>query len=129
MHRLLPQQGVRTLLLASLALAAIRWTLIGLFPQSIVIVLLAQVLHAASFGVYHAAAIALFHRHFAGRHHGKGQALYSSITYGIGGAAGAYYSGVMWEDAGSTAAFLTAAALAAAGFLIGRRWIRESPEF
>jgi PPP family 3-phenylpropionic acid transporter len=124
MHRLLPRLGARALLLASLAFAAVRWTLIGLFPDLFGVVLLAQVFHAASFGIYHAAAIALFHRHFAGRHHGKGQALYSSITYGLGGAIGAYFSGVLWETSGSTAAFLTAALLAVAGLVIGRRWIK-----
>jgi PPP family 3-phenylpropionic acid transporter len=82
-------------------------------------------MHAASFGVYHAAAIALFHRHFAGRHHGKGQALYSSVTYGVGGALGSYYSGVLWAAAGPVTAFLVAASLSALGFVIGRRWIRD----
>ncbi len=123
MHRLLPHFGARQLLLASFALAALRWALTGLFPDALWIVIPAQALHAASFGVYHAAAIALFHRHFAGRHHGQGQALYSSVTFGVGGALGAWYSGLLWDSAGPTVAFLTAAALAASGFLIARQWI------
>lgn len=127
MHRLLPQFGARQLLLASFALATLRWMLTGLFPDALWIVIPAQAMHAASFGVYHAAAITFFHRHFAGRHHGKGQALYSSVTFGVGGALGAYYSGVLWESAGPTVAFTAAAALSALGYLIAHRWI-DSPE-
>lgn len=126
MHRLLPWFGARRLLLASFALAAVRWALTGLFPDALWIIVPAQVLHAASFGVYHAAAINYFHRHFAGRHHGQGQALYSSVTYGIGGAFGAWYSGVLWDGAGPTTAFLAAAVMAGLAWFIARRWIGGS---
>ena len=125
MHRLLPRFGARGLLLASFALASLRWALTGLFPEVLWIVLPAQALHAASFGIYHAAAIALFHRHFAGRNHGRGQALYSSVTFGVGGALGAWYSGVLWDSAGPVVAFLSAAALAGVAFFVAQRWIGD----
>lgn len=97
MHRLTPRFGLERLLMAALLLTMLRWMLIGLFPQQLVILLFAQTLHAASFGIFHAVAIALFHRYFPGKHQGRGQALYSSISFGAGGAAGAFYAGISWE--------------------------------
>ena len=42
----------------------------------------AQSLHAASYGAFHAASIAWVHQHFTGRNQGRGQALYSSMSFG-----------------------------------------------
>lgn len=123
--RLIAHYGLRTLLLASLALTTLRWLLIGLFADNLALVLLAQTLHAASFGVYHAAAIAMFHKHFTGRHHGRGQAIYSSVGFGAGGAVGSYYGGIVWQLFSAQAAFLTAAALSTVALAIGWRWLRE----
>lgn len=80
-------------------------------------------MHAASFGVFHAVAITLIHRFFTGRHQGRGQALYSSLGFGAGGAVGSLYAGYLWGAAGggAGAAFVTAAALAATALLIARR--------
>jgi len=125
MPRLVAHYPLRSLLLASLALTALRWLLIGHYPQSLPIVLAAQTLHAASFGVYHATAIALFHKYFPGRLQGRGQALYASLSFGAGGALGSYYSGVVWESLGAEAAFIIAAGLSAAGLVIGWRWLKE----
>jgi PPP family 3-phenylpropionic acid transporter len=69
----------------------------------------AQILHAASFGVYHAVAIQLIHNYFVGQHQGKGQALYSSVSFGAGGAIGSLYAGYTWESLGTTATFMIAA--------------------
>ncbi|MCC6301603.1 MAG: MFS transporter [Gammaproteobacteria bacterium] len=123
MHRWLPRFGARRLLLASLALTALRWLLIAYFVDSLAVLAGAQILHAASFGVFHAVAITLIHRFFTGRHQGRGQALYSSLGFGAGGAVGSLYAGYLWGAAGggAGAAFVTAAALAATALLIARR--------
>ncbi|MET0107086.1 MAG: MFS transporter, partial [Sedimenticola sp.] len=68
MHRLLLRFGARLVLMASLFLAALRWLLIGNFPESLAILLFAQTLHAATFGTFHAAAIHLVHHYFTGKH-------------------------------------------------------------
>ena len=47
MHRLLPRWGARRVLIASLAIAVVRWLLVGLMPESLPLVLLAQLMHAA----------------------------------------------------------------------------------
>ncbi len=125
MPRLVAHYGLRSLLLASLVLTTLRWLLIGHYPQSLPVVLAAQTLHAASFGVYHATAIALFHKYFPGRLQGRGQALYASLSFGAGGALGSYYSGVVWESLGAEAAFVIAAGLSAAALVIGWRWLKE----
>jgi len=101
MHRLLPRCGASKLLMLALALTAIRWVLIGHYADSSTIIFLAQLLHAASFGIYHAASIHLVHAFFSGHLQGRGQALYSSLSFGVGGAIGAYYSGLTWDRLGA----------------------------
>jgi len=113
MHRWLPRFGARDLLLAALALTAVRWVAVALWPGSLPAMAAAQTLHAASFGIYHAAAIHLVHAWFRGPHQGRGQALYSSVSFGAGGAAGSLAAGLAWEEAGGAATYLAAAAVAA----------------
>jgi PPP family 3-phenylpropionic acid transporter len=109
MHKLVPRFGLKRLLIASLLLAACRWLIIALFPMSMPLMVIAQILHAASFGVYHAVAIQLIHDYFVGKHQGKGQALYSSVSFGAGGAIGSLYAGYTWDSFGTTATFMIAA--------------------
>jgi len=126
MHRLLEQLGARRVLLASLSLAVLRWALIALFIDLVAVQILAQTLHAASFGAFHAAAIHLAHHYFPGATQGRGQALYNSVSFGVGGAAGSLISGALWSSAGPTVTFLTAAGIAALGWLAA--FARVDPE-
>ena len=123
MHRLLKRFGARQVLMLSLALAVVRWLLIGNFPESLGIILFAQTLHAATFGTFHAAAIHLVHHYFTGNHQGRGQALYSSLSFGAGGALGTLASGFLWESAGPSMAFGISAALSLLAFLIAWFWV------
>jgi PPP family 3-phenylpropionic acid transporter len=126
MHRLLPALRVRRILLGSLLLASLRWLLIGLFPSHLSLVIFAQLLHAATFGAFHAAAIDWVHRHFTGSHQGRGQALYSSLGFGAGGAFGSFYSGYLWAmDPNGT--YLIAAAIAITAFCLAYPSIDRSP--
>lgn len=97
MHRILPYFGARTLLVLAMGLAAVRWALIGLFVEWPWMIAASQTLHAASFGVYHAVAIDTVNRFFQGRSQGRGQALYSSFTFGAGVAVGSLASGWAWD--------------------------------
>ena len=106
---------LRVLLVASFVLAAARWVVIGLWPEQLGLLLAAQLLHAASFGSFHAAAIALVHKVFSGPNQGIGQALYSSLTFGAGGALGSLSSGLLWDGFGPTGTYLVAGAVAATG--------------
>ena len=124
MHKLMPLFGARKLLMLALILTALRWLLIGYFVDEFVLILLAQLLHAASFGLYHAVSIDLFHRLFRGRYQGRGQALYSSVSFGAGGAVGSYVSGLLWDRLSPEFIFSLAAASALLAFAISWRFIR-----
>jgi len=123
MSRLAPLFGLRGLLLGSLLLTALRWLITALYPESMGLMVFAQCLHAASFGIYHAVAIQYIHGFFTGRHQGKGQALYSSLSFGAGGALGSFYSGYLFDGFGARSMFLVAMLLALAGFLIAWRYL------
>jgi PPP family 3-phenylpropionic acid transporter len=125
MHDWLPRFGARALLLVATLLTAVRWALIGLFVEQIWIMIFAQILHAASFGVYHAVAIDLTHQLFTGRHQGRGQALYSSLSFGAGGAVGSLIAGYLWEGAGAQWMYAAAAATAALAGVIAWRGIQD----
>lgn len=122
--QLISALGLRRLLLIALALTTLRWCLLALFAAWPVIVVFEQILHLASFGLCHVAAISLIHRLFTGQLQGRGQALYSSIGFGAGGAAGALAGGLAWQSFGPTASFLMAAVAAAIGWVIAWIWIR-----
>lgn len=109
MHKLVPKFGLKRLLVVSLLVASSRWVIVALFPMSMPLMVMAQIFHAASFGLYHAVAIQLIHQYFVGKNQGKGQALYSSVSFGAGGAIGSLYAGYTWESFGTTATFIIAA--------------------
>ena len=115
MAALLTRFSLRQVLLASFALAAIRWLLLGTLAEHLGVLLVAQLMHAATFGSFHAAAIHFVQRSFGYRQQGQGQALYATLA-GIGGALGALYSGYSWASLGPlwTFAIASLAALAAA---------------
>jgi PPP family 3-phenylpropionic acid transporter len=110
--------SAQVLLLASFALAALRFLLIAWAAHLLPLLLLAQILHAASFGVFHSAALATVHRLFAGGSRARGQALYSSLSFGLGGMLGGLGSGLAWERFGAASTFTAAAACASAGLLL-----------
>jgi PPP family 3-phenylpropionic acid transporter len=129
MHRLLGRFGARRVLIASLLIAALRWLLIGYLADSLLMIIVAQLMHAATFGTFHAAGIHLVHHYFRGRHKGRGQALYSSVSFGAGGAVGSLLSGYGWDGIGSGATFAVASVLALAGALAAWYWIDRKHDF
>ena len=123
MHHLLQRWGARRVLIVSLVIAVVRWVLVGLTPDNLPLVLLAQLMHAATFGTFHAAAIHLIHHYFIGRHQGRGQALYSSISFGAGGAFGSLLSGYLWTGIGPASTYLVAAAYALLAVIVAWGWV------
>ncbi|RZI43032.1 MFS transporter [Herbaspirillum sp. HC18] len=117
--------GVRKLMIASLLIAVVRFLMIGFGAQSLFILLVAQVLHAATFGVHHSASVATLQRWFSGPLQARGQALFTSISYGLGGTAGGLVLGGLWDTFGSQAVYLTAAIFSLAGAaaaMLSYRW-------
>ncbi len=124
-HRVIGQFGLRLLMILTLVLATLRWILTALFVDNVAILLFAQCLHAATFGVYHAVAIQYIHKEFKGVHQGRGQALYSSISFGAGIALGSLVSGYLWDSVGSMQTFLFAAILSAIGIFIAWSGLKD----
>lgn len=118
MHRLLEWRGARLITLIAISGCALRWLMIALFPEQLWVLLLAQLLHAVTFGCAHAAAISLVHEFFPAQVHGQGQALYSTCGFGLGGALGAYLSGQSWTLFGGSATFMFAAVVSLFGVLV-----------
>lgn len=87
---------LRQLLLVSALATAGRWQIAAWLVDSSWILIPSQLLHLATFGIYHAVAIQLVRRSFPRVLQGQGQALYSSVSFGLGGAVGAWISGQLW---------------------------------
>lgn len=113
--RLARRWSLRRLLVASFVCAVLRFLAIGWGTHLPALLVVAQLLHAATFGVYHAAAVAAVHRLFTGRLQARGQALYASLTYGVGGGAGLLLAGWTWETFGAGISFSASAAFALVG--------------
>lgn len=110
--------SLRAILLASFVAAGVRFVAIGWGVESLPVLFAAQLLHAATFGSYHASSIAMVHRMFAGPLQVRGQALYMSIAYGVGGVAGTLLAGAVWESLGAAMTFGVSALFGCAGAII-----------
>jgi len=115
---LVRRYGFTRILVASLGLAVLRFMLIGWGVDFLLLLLIAQVLHAATFGAYHAASVGLVHEFFQGRHQSKGQAMFGSLTYGAGGVLGGLASGPIWQHYGASVLYSCSAGMALLGTLL-----------
>jgi PPP family 3-phenylpropionic acid transporter len=113
--RLARRWSLRALLIASFLCAAARFVAIGWGTQLVALLVVAQVLHAATFGVHHAASVAAVHRLFSGRLLASGQSLYASLAYGLGGGTGLLVAGWSWETLGPALSFSLSSAFALVG--------------
>lgn len=124
-HKLFGRISYKAVLVVSLLLAAIRWFLTGHFVDVLWLLVLLQLTHAATFGTMHAVSMHYIHQYFQGRHQGQGQALFSSLAYGAGGALGAIVSGYVWQwDMGVTM-FELAGLSALLGMFVAMIWVRK----
>jgi len=124
MHIWLPHYGARNLLLLAAILTAVRWCLLAWFPDKLWLMIFSQSMHAASFGLYHAVAIHLIHQLFHGRNQGRGQALYSSLSFGAGGALGSFVAGYLWAGFGPEQMYVAAAAVAVIAVIVAWRGVK-----
>lgn len=97
------------LLLFATVVTVVRWVLLFLFPQSIGWLIIAQSLHAISFGLYHSASIRYIFSLYSDKK--LAQQFFIGISYGLGGLVGTIISGVWYKYSSATiylfAAFLT----------------------
>ena len=129
MRQLLKFVSLRRILLVSGLLSVLRWLMIAWYADNLYMLLGAQVLHAATFGTAHVAAIHLVQRYFGQHHQGKGQALYSSFSFGLGGMLGGLYSGYAWDIYGGQWVYSFAAILSALAYIIAVIWIGKGKAF
>lgn len=118
MPQLLRAFSLRGILVFSFAAAILRFLLIGWAADSLALLLFAQVLHGATFGAYHAAAVVAVNEWFGSQHQARGQALYGSISFGAGGMMGGVLSGYTWDWIGSAWTYSLGAVFALIGLLV-----------
>lgn len=127
MHSLFERYSLRRIALISLALTALRWVLIARFSGFVWVLVFAQLLHAASYGALHAMSVQFIQLHFGERHQGKGQALYSGLSFGLGGALGAWGAGLLVDWRGTGAAFAGSALIMVLAIFVAYAWLRPAP--
>ncbi|MFN4325320.1 MAG: MFS transporter [Azonexus sp.] len=115
--------SLRSILLVCFVAAVVRFVLMGWGGESAMLMIFVQLLHGLTFGAYHASAIAAVNQWFPGKTQGRGQALYSSLSFGAGGLLGALISGRTWDWLGSGWTFTLSAAFALLGVVLIWLWV------
>jgi PPP family 3-phenylpropionic acid transporter len=113
--------GIFPLLSASFVVAAVRFLLIAELAAVWWILAIAQCLHAVTFAVHHSASVLTIQRWFPGRAAARGQALYISTAYGVGGTSGSLVAAWLWTAAGPSWSFVASSCAAVIGFWAVRR--------
>ena len=111
--------------LTSFVVAVVRFVLIGRGVDSLAVMVLTQLMHGLTFGAFHSAAISAINCWFPGRTRSRGQALYSSFSFGAGGLAGGVISGWAWDHLGGELTFVLASLYSLVGLVLVAAWIKE----
>ena len=111
----------------SFLVTALRYLVVGWFPQSLALQLIAQACHAFTYGTWHAATMVMLHQWFPGGLGARGQALYASLAFGVGGALGCIAAGIAWDAIGATWMFSAMSLLVMIGAAIAFRYVRFQP--
>ena len=119
--RFFRRYGAFALMNVAFVIAALRFALIAEFAHLWFVLVAAQLMHAATFAVHHSAAIFTIQQWFPGRAASRGQALYVSIGYGLGGTAGSLLAAWLWSAVSPAAAFWSSSAAALLGWWAAQR--------
>ena len=115
---LMQRFSLKLILVFSFACAILRFLLSGWGVEWVALILFAQVLHAVTYGAHHVAAMMVVHHFFKGKHQAKGQTVYTSVAYGMGGTLGAVLSGYTWEGLSAEITFTISAVSALLGMML-----------
>lgn len=107
-----------TLFFSTFVVCVVRFLIIGWCVDYWWLLVLAQLMHASTFAIYHASAVSLVGRYFGAENQARGQALYISLSFGAGGFAGGIVSGAMWERAGPAWTYTLSAVAGALGVVL-----------
>jgi MFS transporter, PPP family, 3-phenylpropionic acid transporter len=105
MDKLLKKFPIKPLLLFVIVIVFFRWLIIGWGVDNIFLLIIGQMLHAITYGVFHATTILLVAKYFRFNTKSRGQALYLSLSYGAGGAIGSGFAGLYWDNLGGSLVF------------------------
>ena len=107
--------GARAVMMCAYALAIVRFPMIATGAASVAVLMLAQLMHAATFGAHHSASVMTMQRWFSGPLLARGQALYMSLVFGVGGTTGALLMSYCWDKLGPASIYHVAAVMALLG--------------
>ena len=107
----------RILVAVCLIMTSVRWFLVGIFETNYMGQLLAQCLHAFSFGLFHLIAMKVIFQNFSAGQQGRGQALYSTM-WGLGVASGSLLAGHYWTLLSGATIFLCAGLIVLFGLIL-----------
>jgi len=110
--------SLRRVWLASYLVTILRFVLIAVSQGNLAVLIIAQLLHAVTFGLHHSASVGLVQQWFPAQSQARGQALYTMAAYGLGGSLGGILAGWLWEAIMPEASFWFSAAAAVLGFLM-----------
>ncbi len=108
LHRLNPLKWIKI----SIFLTSIRWLMLFLFANSIVLIAASQLLHAFSFAVFHTSALLYINQKYENKT--LAQQFYAGVGYGLAAFLGSIISGYLYGEN----LFLYESLIAFAGFLI-----------
>ncbi len=108
------------------AVTALRFSATAAFGGWVPVLVLAQMSHAITFAAHHAACIAVIHKLFPDRLRGRGQALYTTLGYGLPGVLGGVGGGWLISHLGFASVFWAATASSVLAWLCATRSARLS---
>jgi PPP family 3-phenylpropionic acid transporter len=125
--KVLSRLDAEVVLQIAFGIGVFRFILIAFFPVTWVLIL-AQLMHAGTFGAHHSAATKLLQRWFTGPLQARGQALMATVSYGLGGTLGGLVAGWLWDATQPRNVFvMSALACGLAGMAIGKLRPRRYP--
>jgi PPP family 3-phenylpropionic acid transporter len=118
--RVFARFGAQRVMMAAFGVAVLRFIVTGALPGLLWVLIAAQLMHAATFAAHHSAAVLTMQRWFTGPLAARGQALYISLAYGIGGTLGGLLMTLIWDRVGPQQMYYGAALLSLLGAGVAR---------
>jgi PPP family 3-phenylpropionic acid transporter len=127
--RMCERASARAWLIAALASFPLRWVL-SVFAHDAFTLLVAQLTHALTFGVFYLAAVQTLDALVPDGLRASAQGLYASVTFGLGDLLGNALAGILYEPLGMARLYVGATAVSAAAtvlYWVGTRQAAASP--
>ncbi|MCG2584628.1 MFS transporter [Massilia sp. TS11] len=119
--------GAARVMQAALLVGCLRFALIGAAAEFSAVLVAMQCLHALTFAAHHSASIVTLQRWFSGPLLARGQALFISLAYGVGGSIGGLAMAAAWKQFGPSSVYYLAALFALGAWWWARRATAPHP--